>query len=81
EIVEQVLGCGESLALVSVVVDVLCQHAARIETELDPALEQPAIWLLPTTSSAMVAAVPIVVSRAGRERQEAYRLLGQRLVA
>lgn len=81
EIVEQILGCGESLALVAVVVDVLCQHAVQIETELDPALEQPAIWLLPTTSSALVAAVPAVVLRAGRERQDAYRLLGQRLVA
>lgn len=81
EVVEQVLGCGESLALVAVAVDVLCRHAARLETELDPALEQPAIWLLPMTSSALTAAVPAVVLRAGRERQDAYRLLGQRLVA
>ncbi|MEU2959095.1 ATP-binding protein [Streptomyces albidoflavus] len=81
EIVDQVLGCGESLALVAVVVDMLCQQAARLETELDPALEQLAIWLYPMTSSALISAVPVVVLRAGRERQDAYRLLGQRLLA
>ncbi|MFJ9380221.1 hypothetical protein [Streptomyces sp. NPDC101455] len=81
EVVEQVLGCGESLALVAVVVDVLAEHALRVGTELDPALEEPEIWLLPSGPARLETAIPLIVMRAPRERQDAYRSLGQRLLA
>ncbi|MEV8544431.1 hypothetical protein [Streptomyces sp. NPDC051572] len=81
EVVEQVLGCGESLALVAVVVYVLAEHALRVGTELDPALEQPEIWLLPSGTASLEVAIPLIVMRASRERQDAYRSLGQRMLA
>ncbi|MEU0027479.1 ATP-binding protein [Streptomyces sp. NPDC006335] len=80
EVVEQVMGCGTSIALVAVIVDVLCGQATRVETELDPALEQLQVWLMPT-SSRLHTAIQSIVVRAGRERQDAYRLLGRRITA
>ncbi|MET8626655.1 ATP-binding protein [Kitasatospora sp. NPDC004669] len=80
-LVERVLACGESIALLAVVVDILAENAARVDSELDPALEQPAIWLLPSAPSSLVTAIPLIVMRAPCERQDAYRRLGQRLLA
>ncbi|WP_055535423.1 AAA family ATPase [Streptomyces graminilatus] len=80
EVVEQVLGCGESIALVAVAVDVLAEHPVRLSTELDPALEQRDVWLLPGTPCSLHDAVPYVVLRASPDRQRAYRLLGRRLL-
>ncbi|MGW2287007.1 hypothetical protein [Streptomyces phaeochromogenes] len=81
EVVEQVLGCGESIAFVAVVVDLLAEHKARVVTELDPALEQLDVWLLPATPCSLHDAIAYVVLRASPKRQHAYQLLGRRLLA
>jgi energy-coupling factor transporter ATP-binding protein EcfA2 len=79
EVVEQVLGCGDSIALVAVTVDVLAEYKDRLVTELDPALAQRDVWLLPRTPCSLHDAIPYVVLRASPERQLAYQLLGRRL--
>ncbi|MBL3802979.1 AAA family ATPase [Streptomyces sp. BRB081] len=81
-VVDQVLGCGASIGLVSVVVDVLFTHAARVEDELDPALGQLTTWLMPPSPGTRIAEVlPRLVLTATPERQDDYRRLSRDLTA
>lgn len=82
ELVEQVLGCGRSIALAAVAVGVLALNAQRVDDELDAVLGQLDLWALPSSQAVQLAyAVPLIVLRASGDRQDAYRQMAHRLTA
>ncbi|MBZ6282686.1 hypothetical protein [Streptomyces olivaceus] len=82
ELVQRVLGCGRSIALVAVAAGVLALRARRVTDELDPVLGQSDLWALPSSNAVQLTyAVPLIVLRASAERQDAYREMGRRLTA
>lgn len=82
ELVQRVLGCGRSIALVAVAAGVLALHARRVTDELDPVLGQSDLWALPSSNAVQLTyAVPLIVLRASAKRQDAYREMGRRLTA
>ncbi|WP_353653526.1 DUF6882 domain-containing protein [Streptomyces sp. TLI_053] len=52
ELAQQVIGCGTSIALVAITVEVLTLHAGRLDGELDALLGQPDLWELPPSPAA-----------------------------
>ncbi|WP_274036237.1 hypothetical protein [Streptomyces sp. MMBL 11-1] len=82
ELMQRVLGCGRSIALVAVAAGVLALHARRVTDELDPVLGQSDLWALPSSNAVQLTyAVPLIVLRASAERQDAFREMGRRLTA
>ncbi|MFJ1662436.1 hypothetical protein [Streptomyces anthocyanicus] len=74
ELVQQVLGCGSSIALVAITVEVLTLHARRIDGELDVLLGQPDLWELPPSPDLpLLKVLPYIVLAARAERQAAYQ--------
>ncbi|MFG2586133.1 AAA family ATPase [Streptomyces malaysiensis] len=71
ELVERVLGCGRSIALVAITVGALALNARRVTDELDPVLGQLDLWELPTSDAVQLEyALPLIVLRAPAERQD-----------
>ncbi|MFJ5733969.1 hypothetical protein [Streptomyces microflavus] len=74
DLVRQVLGCGSSIALVAISVEVLTLHARRLDGELDDLLGQPALWELPPSPDCpLLEVLPYIVLAAPAERQAAYQ--------
>ncbi|WP_327425776.1 ATP-binding protein [Streptomyces sp. NBC_01236] len=82
QVVQRVLGCGRSLALVAIAVEVLAAHADRVDDELDPVLDQLDLWSMPQSSTAsLTRALPLIICRATPERQDTFRDIACRLQA
>jgi hypothetical protein len=82
EVVQKVLGCGRSIALAAIAVDVLSNNPEQLDDELDPVLAQLTLWSMPFTSGRhLIHALQGIVRQASPERQDAYRRIGQRLRA
>lgn len=83
ELVEQLLGCGRSIALAAIAVGVLALNAHRVDDELDAVLGQVDLWALPYSDAVQLDhyALPLIVWRASGKRQDAYRETAQRLMA
>ncbi|MFE4309201.1 hypothetical protein ACFRR6_24490 [Streptomyces sp. NPDC056891] len=82
ELVEQLLGCGRSIALVAIAVGVLARNEQRVDDELDPVLGQVDLWALPHSDAVQLEfALPLIVVRASVKRQDAYREMAHSLMA
>ncbi|MFB8290204.1 hypothetical protein [Kitasatospora purpeofusca] len=82
ELVHQVLGCGTSIALVAITVEVLTLHAGRLDGELDALLGQPDLWELPPSPDRpLLETLPALVLSAPADRQGAYQEMSRNLHA
>ncbi|MER5987680.1 hypothetical protein [Streptomyces sp. NPDC001787] len=79
ELVQRVLGCGRSIALVAVAVGVPALNARRVTDERDPVLGQLDLWELPTSAAVQREyALPLIIlsASAGHRPVDGFRSPG-----